>query len=80
MYKIITPGGAEWYPPKGRCWKNVEEVYLQLVREGRMWFGQDGMGIPRGKAYLSEYQDNAVWSGHGGQTRKWVITKRHGRR
>jgi len=24
MYKIVTPGGAEYYPPEGRCWKNVE--------------------------------------------------------
>lgn len=24
MYEIITPGGARYTPPEGRCWKNVE--------------------------------------------------------
>ena len=28
MYKITTPGGVEYDPPAGRCWKNVEAVFL----------------------------------------------------
>lgn len=27
MYKIVTPGGKEYYPSDGRCWKNTEEGY-----------------------------------------------------
>ena len=28
MYEITTPGGAKYVPPEGKCWKNVEDVYL----------------------------------------------------
>ena len=27
MYAIITPAGRTIFPPKGRCWCNIEEVY-----------------------------------------------------
>ena len=40
MYKITTPAGAEYTPPAGRCWKNIEPVFLQLVSENRIWFGK----------------------------------------
>lgn len=62
MYKIVTPGGAEYYPPEGRCWKNVEPVFKQLVAEGKIWFGQDGNGVPRRKTYLSETEGHVAWS------------------
>lgn len=54
MYEIITPGGARYTPPEGRCWKNVESEFIKQRDEGRMWFGADGKGIPRRKTYLSE--------------------------
>ncbi len=80
MYKIITPGGKEYFPPEGRCWKNVESVFLRLVKEGRMWFGQYGCGVPRRKTYLSEVGENAVWSwwtknevGHNQEAKKESI-------
>lgn len=62
MYEIVTPGGARYTPPKGRCWKNVESEFLKQVEEGRMWFGKDGMGIPRRKTYLSEREGKNVWT------------------
>jgi adenine-specific DNA-methyltransferase len=36
MYKIRTPSGAEYEPPTGVCWKNVESAFLQLVKENRI--------------------------------------------
>ena len=33
MYRIVTPGGAEYFPPEGKCWKNVQEVFKDLVRD-----------------------------------------------
>jgi len=80
MYKIVTPGGKEYYPPEGRCWKNIEPVFLKLVEEGRMWFGQDDNGVPRRKTYLAESLDQAPWSwwtnsevGHNQEAKKESI-------
>ena len=28
MYKIRTPGGAEYEPPPGRCWSNIEKEFM----------------------------------------------------
>ncbi len=62
MYRITTPGGKEYFPPEGKCWKNIESVYVELVQAGRIWFGRDGCGIPRRKTYLSEVEDITAWS------------------
>ena len=62
MYEIITPAGVSYVPPDGRCWKNVEEVFLQLYKDGRMWFGKDGKGVPRRKTYLHEREGIAPWT------------------
>lgn len=62
MYTIETPGGAKHSPPPGRCWKNVEEVYLRYFREGRLWFGEDGKGVPRQKTYLFERKGKSIWT------------------
>ena len=62
MYKITTPGGAEYFPPKGRCWVTVESAYQKLRQDGRMWFGQDGHGMPRKKTYLSERTGQVAWT------------------
>ena len=62
MYKIVTPGGAEYYPPEGSCWKNIESVFLNQVEEGRFWFGKDGKGVPRRKNYLSEATGRQSWT------------------
>ena len=62
MYEIVTPGGAKYVPPEGRCWKNVESEFLRQKEEGRMWFGIDGKGIPRRKTYLSEREGKNVWT------------------
>ncbi len=80
MYKIVTPGGSEFTPAEGRCWKNIESVYLQAVSEGRMWFGKDGKGVPRRKTFLSESEGNTAWTwwpnsevGHTQESKKEVI-------
>ena len=81
MYKIVTPGGAEYYPPEGSCWKNVEDVFLNQVEEGRFWFGRDGKGVPRRKNYLSEARGRQSWTwwsneevGHNQEAKKEVNT------
>jgi len=80
MYKITTPGGREITPPEGRCWKNIEEVYLRLKEDDRMWFGSDGNGVPRRKTYLNESEGQTAWTwwpnnevGHNQEAKKEII-------
>ena len=65
MYKIRTPGGAEYEPPPGVCWKNVEPVYKELAKDGRIWFGKDGNAMPRRKTFLSESAGDSPWTWWG---------------
>ena len=62
MYSITTPGGAVYSPSDGRCWKNTEEGFRELLEQGRMWFGSDGKGVPRKKLYLNERTGKNTWS------------------
>lgn len=62
MYKIKTPDGAEYSPPEGLCWVTVESEFKRLLAEGRMWFGQDGRGMPRKKTYLREQEGRMSWT------------------
>ena len=62
MYEIETPGGAKYTPPSGRCWVTVKGEFERLTKEGRMWFGKDGLGMPRKKTYLHEHEGRMSWS------------------
>lgn len=62
MYKIVTPGGAEYEPPEGRCWVTIEDEFKRLLSEGRMWFGANGRGMPRKKTYLNEQSGRVSWT------------------
>ena len=79
MYTITTPKGAKHTPPPGMCWKNVEEVFLANVKENRIWFGKNGMGVPRRKNFLSETKGKSAWSwwqndevGHNQEAKKEI--------
>lgn len=80
MYEITTPGGAKFTPPEGKCWKNVEEVFLQQVAENRIWFGPEGLSMPRRKTFLSEHEGVIPWTwwtnkevGHNQEAKKEII-------
>ncbi|MDY3856293.1 MAG: site-specific DNA-methyltransferase [Bacteroidaceae bacterium] len=62
MYEIVTPGGARYTPPEGKCWKNIESEFLRQKEEGRIWFGVDGNGFPRRKTYLAERDGMNIWT------------------
>ena len=81
MYKITTPGGKEYFPPDGTCWKNVESAFLQLVQEGRIWFGKSGNNMPRRKTFLNESEGQTAWSwwpnlevGHTQESKKEILS------
>jgi adenine-specific DNA-methyltransferase len=64
-YKILTPGGAEYFPSDGRFWAVSQEKLSQLIADNRIWFGVDKMNRPRIKTFLSEVQNgmtpNTIW-------------------
>ena len=55
-YEIETPSGKVVRPTNGRCWFTNKERMLQLISEGRVWFGEDGVNVPRLKRYLADVQ------------------------
>ena len=80
MYKIVTPAGTEYYPPEGHCWKNIETIFLDQLKEGRFWFGEDRKGVPRRKNYLSEAMGRQSWTwwpneevGHTQEAKREII-------
>jgi len=54
FYEIVSPNGKIHNPPKGRCWVYNKEKMYGLIKDGRVWFGKEGNGVPRLKKYLSE--------------------------
>lgn len=53
FYVITAPNGRKHVPPNGRCWVyNQERMELEIA-QGNVWFGRDGLGVPRLKKFLS---------------------------
>lgn len=59
-YPIKTPSGKIVSPPKTRCWSTSKDNFEALVRDNRIWFGQDGDGVPALKIFLSEVKNGIV--------------------
>ncbi|MEQ1558927.1 MAG: site-specific DNA-methyltransferase [Methyloglobulus sp.] len=60
LYEITTPSGRKLWPTKGRCWGTAEEKFLELCKDNRIWFGENGSNVPRIKRFLSEVQGGIV--------------------
>lgn len=60
IYEITTPSGRIVLPPKGRSWVVGKDKFDSLVRENRIWFGENGDNVPSVKKFLSEVQDGTV--------------------
>ena len=54
IYEIITPTGRVVLPPSGYSWRLNKERYAEFLKDNRIWFGEDGNGVPRIKRFLSE--------------------------
>ena len=60
-YAITGPSGREIKgPPQGRYWVISKDKFLELDRDGRIWWGADGNGMPRLKRFLSEVMQGRV--------------------
>ena len=57
LYPISLPSGRIVTPPSGRYWSCSKDTFEKWKADNRIWFGQDGDGMPRKKTFLSEVQD-----------------------
>lgn len=51
----VVPG-----PPNGMYWRVSKEKFLEMDRDGRIWWGADGDNNPRIKRFLSEVKQGVV--------------------
>lgn len=52
FYILKAPNGKEHNLESGRCWLYTKVVMDEEIKEGKIWFGKDGNGVPRVKTYL----------------------------
>jgi adenine-specific DNA-methyltransferase len=45
-YPIKTPSGRIVNPPKGYCWRVSKDKFAEMVKDNRIWFGEDGNNVP----------------------------------
>ncbi len=61
LYEITTPSGRVISgPPKGMYWRFSRDRFLELDRDKRIWWGNDGNNQPRLKRFLSEVMEGLV--------------------
>ncbi|WP_368488355.1 DNA methyltransferase [Clostridium sp. BJN0013] len=77
-FPIITPSGRIVNPPSGRSWRTSKKHFAQLIKDNRIWFGNNGNNVPSIKRFLSEVKQSmpagTIWSykdvGHNQDARK----------
>jgi len=62
MYEIIAPSGKKHLPPEGNCWKIIRSEFDKALSDNRVFFGKNGMGVPRRKQFLSETKGLVPWT------------------
>lgn len=79
QYPVRTPSGKVIYPPEGRHWSVLEEKFIQLVAEGRVFFGKNGDSQPGLIRYFSEIEGLVPWTwwphdevGHTDESKKEI--------
>ncbi len=60
LYAITLPSGRVVTPPKGNYWRFSKENFENSRKEGRVYFGANGDGMPLIKRYLTDVQDGVV--------------------
>ncbi len=55
IYAIDCPGGRQIEgPPAGTYWRVKKSKFLDMDKQGRIWWGEDGNNVPAIKRYLAE--------------------------
>lgn len=74
FYELVGPNGRIHNPPKGRCWVYNKEKMNDLIKDDRVWFGNEGNGVPRLKKFLFESEikitPDTLWLGDDVGTNK----------
>lgn len=60
VFEIISPNGKKNIPPSGKCWRFSKDTVQKLISENKIWWGNDGNGVPRIKRFLNEMPDGIV--------------------
>ena len=59
-YPITTPSGRIVEPPAARCWRLSAKAFKERLKDNRIWFGENGDGVPRIKRFLSELKHDGL--------------------
>ena len=60
QYQVTSPSGKAFTNPKGTYWRVSPEKFRELDRDNRIWWGENGDGVPRIKRFLSEVKQGVV--------------------
>jgi len=52
FYDLVAPSGKIHKLESGRCWLYTETVMNEAIKSNKLWFGKEGLGVPRVKTYL----------------------------
>ena len=79
QYPVKTPSGKIIYPPEGRHWSVLEAKFLELVAEGKVFFGKKGDSAPGLIRFFSEIEGLVPWTwwpheevGHTDESKKEI--------
>lgn len=59
-YEVVSPGGAKYSNPKGTYWRFSKQRFEELNKDRRIWWGDNGLGVPRIKRFLTDVKDGVV--------------------
>ncbi|NLX12903.1 MAG: site-specific DNA-methyltransferase [Phycisphaerales bacterium] len=60
LYEVTGPSGKPFKPAIGAYWRVRKDKFIDLDRDGRIWWGKDGGNMPRLKRFLSEVREGIV--------------------
>jgi adenine-specific DNA-methyltransferase len=67
IFEVTSPSGRRILPPPNRCWSRNPSGFETLNRDGRIYWGANGDGVPRLKHFLSESEEGVLpttlWAG-----------------
>lgn len=59
-YEVASPSGKKFSNPKGTYWRFSPDRFRDLDKDNRIWWGEDGNGVPRLKRFLTDVKEGIV--------------------